>query len=212
MSPSPRRPGPLIVIGVALALVVAAVVVAIAGGDDVSPTAVRVDGTRTTSATLDPELDGFAQGDYFADIYQQQGLQFTGGPGSLSARGTAQWLSYRTQSQLAQRLLAQRGTPLTDDAVDEAEQNLADQGITAGMNRVAVDQLARFSASAEALIADLGSYDEYRAAMRRAARDASVHVDPKYARWSEAQLAFCVPAGCRLGGQSVVPPEQGTGG
>ena len=80
------------------------------------------------------------------------------------------------------------------------------------MNRVAVDQLARFSASAEALIADLGSYDEYRAAMRRAARDASVHVDPKYARWSEAQLAFCVPAGCRLGGQSVVPPEQGTGG
>jgi hypothetical protein len=202
----------LIVIGVVLALAIAAVAVALVGGDDVSPTAVRVDGTRTTSATLDPELDGFSQGDYFADVYRQQGLQFSGGPGSLSARGTAQWLAFRTQSQLAQQLLERRGSPLTDQAVDEAEKNLADQGITAGMSGAAVEQLARFSASAEALIADAGGYDQYRAAMRRAARAATVDVDPKYARWNQARLAFCVPTGCRSGGQSVVPPAQGTGG
>ncbi len=212
MSQSPRRPGPLIVIGVVLALVIAAVVVAIVGGDDVSPTAVRVDGTRTTSARLDRELGGFSRGEYFAEIYQQQNVPFSVGPGSLSARATAQWLAYRTQSQLAQQLLERRGASLTDEAVDQAEQNLADQGITAGMSRTAVDELARFSASAEAMITELGGYDQYRAAMARAARRATVDVDPKYGRWSPGRLAFCVPGGCRSGGQSVVPPEQATGG
>ena len=62
---------------------VAAVVVALVGGDDVSPTAVRVNGSRTTSATLDGELDGFSQGTYFSDLYQQQGLALSGSPGSL---------------------------------------------------------------------------------------------------------------------------------
>jgi hypothetical protein len=208
MSESPRHPGPLIVIGLVVLVVVAAVVVALVGGDDVSPTAVRVDGTRTTSATLDPELDGFSQGTYFADLYAQQGLALSASTGSLSSRGTVQWLSYRTQTELAERLLDRRGAPLSDASVNTAKQALAEQGITAGMNSAAANQLARFSASAEALIEELGSYDEYRAAMRRAARNATVDLDPKYGRWNPRRLAFCVPEGCQAGGQPVVPPAQ----
>ena len=37
---------------------------------------------------------------------------------------------------------------------------------------------------------------------------ANIDLDPKYGRWSQGQLAFCVPEGCRAGGQSVVPPPQ----
>lgn len=203
-----RRPGPLIAIGVGVLVLVAAVVVAIVGGDDVSPTAVRVDGTRTTSATLDSELAGFADGTYFADIYQQRGLSFTSGPGSLSSRGTVQWLSLRTQTALAERLLRQAGTPLSDESVDATARALAEQGITAGMSDTAADVLARFSASAETLVDELGSYDAYRAAMRRAARAATVDVDPKYALWSARDLSFCMPGGCAVGGQSIVPPAQ----
>ena len=208
MSESPRHPGPLIVIGLVALVAVAAVVVALVGGDDVSPTAVRVNGGRTTSATLDGELDGFSQGTYFSDLYQQQGLALSGSPGSLSSRGTVQWLSYRTQTQLAERLLERRGAPLSDASVNTAKKALAQQGITAGMNDDAADQLARFAASSEALVTELGSYDAYRAAIRRAARSATVVLDPKYGRWDARRLAFCVPEGCRLGGQPVVPPAQ----
>jgi hypothetical protein len=57
-SPS-RHPGPLVVMGLVVLVITAAIVVVLVGGDDVSPTAVRVNGTRTPSATLDGELDGF---------------------------------------------------------------------------------------------------------------------------------------------------------
>jgi hypothetical protein len=208
MNGSSRHPGPLVVIGLVVLVAVAAVVIAIAGGDDVSPTAMRVDGNRTTSAALNGELAGFSQGSYFQSIYEQQGLALSASSGSLSSRGTVQWLSYRTQTELARRLLKQNGTPLTDESVNTAKRALAQQGITDGMNGAATNQLARFSASAEALIDELGGYEEYRAAMRRAGRDATVSVDPKYARWNGRRLAFCVPEGCRLGGQSIVPPAQ----
>jgi hypothetical protein len=208
MSTPSRRPGPLIVLGLLAAVAVAAVVVALVGGDDVSPNAVKVDGTRTSSATLDGELDGFSEGAYFQDLYAQQGIALSESPGSISSRGTVQWLSYRTQTQLAERLLDRAGTPLSDDTVNTTKRALAQQGITTGMSSAAADQLARFSASAESLVEQLGSYEAYRTAMRRAARSASIDLDPKYGRWNQGQLAFCVPEGCRVGGQSVVPPPQ----
>jgi hypothetical protein len=211
MSAPSRRPGPLIVIGLVVLVAIAAVVVALVGGDDVSPDAVRVDGTRTTSATLDGELDGFSEGTYFRDIYAQQGLALSESPGSISSRGTVQWLSYRTQTQFAEQLLERAGAPLTDDSVQATERALSQQGVTAGMSSAATEQLARFSASAESLVEELGSYGAYRTAMRRAARNATIDLDPKYGRWNARQLAFCVPQGCRSGGQSVVPPAQSGG-
>jgi len=208
MSASSRRPGPLIVLGLLAAVAIAAVVVAVVGGDDVSPDAVKVDGTRTSSATLDGELDGFSEGAYFQDLYAQQGIALSESAGSISSRGTVQWLSYRTQTQLAERLLDRAGTPLSDATVNATARALSQQGITAGMSSAAADQLARFSASAEALVEELGSYEAYRTAMRRAARNATIDLDPKYGRWDARQLAFCVPEGCRVGGQSIVPPPQ----
>jgi hypothetical protein len=206
-----RHLGPVIALGLAVAVAVAAVVVALVGGDDVSPTAVTVNGSRTTSATLDAELDGFSGSDFFADSYAQATppRQFSATPGSISSLATAQWLSFRTQTALAESILAREGAGLTQSQVDAASKQLAQQGITDGMSSDAADQLARFSASGDALSQELGSYDAYRTAMRRAARQADVSLDPKYGRWAQRNLAFCVPAGCAQGGATVVPPAQG---
>ena len=91
--------------------------------------------------------------------------------------------------------------------MNAAKRSLAEQGVTKGMSSSTAAQLARFSASGEALAGELG-YDEYRSAMRRAARQSTIDLDPKYGRWNDRRLAFCVPAGCRAGGVTVVPPAQ----
>jgi hypothetical protein len=214
--PSRRRPslGPVIALGLAAAVAVAAIVVAFVGGDDVSATALTVNGTRTTTATLNAELDGFAGSTFFANSYAeaQQPQPFSASPGSLSSLATAQWLSFRTQTTFAEQILDRRGAPLTQAQVNAAVSALAQQGVTDGMSDESAEDLARFSASSDALTEELGSYEASRAAIGREAQRASITLAERYGRWNERTLAYCVPLGCRAGGATVVPPEQTSSG
>jgi hypothetical protein len=202
--------GPVIALGLAAALVIGALAVALIGGDDVSPVALTVNGSRTTSATLDSELEGFAGSTYFQEQYAQSSNPqvFSAGNGSLNALATAQWLSFRTQTMLAERILDQRGASLTPAQVNTTKQMLAEQDVTKGMSSGSAEQLARFAASSDALANELGSYDAYRAAMQREAKRLKIVLDPKYGRWNDRSLAFCSPLGCEFGGATVVPREQ----
>jgi len=202
--------GPVIALGLAAAVVVAALLVVLVGGDDVSPVALTVDGTRTTSATLDGELDGFSGSTYFQNGFAQgtPPQQFSAGNGSLNAIGTSYWLSFRTQTVLAEQILARHDVTLTQAQVNTQSRSLASQGVTAGMSSEAAEQLARFQAAQVALMKQFDTYAGYRSAMRREAKRTNVVLDPKYGRWDAKTLSYCVPLGCRAGGLTVVPPAQ----
>ncbi len=205
---SRRSLGPVIALGLAAVVLIASIAVALIGGDDVSPVALTVNGTRTTSATLNNELDGFADSTYFKNLYAQSQQPFTVSGGALNALATAQWLSFGVQTTLAESILTRRGTPLTASQIDTTKQNLADGKITEGMSSSSAAQLAEFDASRTAVIKELGSYGAYRRAMRREAKRTDITLDPKYGRWSAQKLWFCQPVGCQAGGFSVVPAAQ----
>ena len=122
---------------------------------------------------------------------------FSASNGSISATGTAQWLNYRIADH-AGRVDPRPATAraVTDADVNAASGACAEQGVTNGMSSSTAAQLVRFSASGEALVDELG-YDEYRSAMRRAARRSTIDRRPEVRPVERPAARVCVPAGCR---------------
>lgn len=201
--------GPVVALGLAAALMIGALAVALIGGDDVSPTAITVNGDRTTSATLDSELEGFSTSVFFQRVFaEQQAPVAFSGDGWINAFGTMRWLQFRTQSDLLQTMLERRGVPLTQAQINEMAQELASDDITTGMSEAAANEVAVNQAADEQLSKQFQTEAGYRSAVRRAARKLHVTVDPKYGRYDAKSLSFCSSLGCEAGSISLVPSPQ----
>jgi hypothetical protein len=196
----------IVVAILALALVIAAIV--IVSTTDVSPMGLRVDGHEVSQGTIDSELDDFAKGTFFENSYRQNGRTLKTTRGAVSATAAAQWLGFRTETALANQVLAREGARVTDRAVDKARKLLQDQGLFKGMSGPAVTPLARFQATDTKLSGLFTSEPDKIAALRKAARGARVEIDPRYGTWNRRLLGICPPSGCHEIVQIARPTQQ----
>jgi hypothetical protein len=180
---SGRSVGPLIALGLAVVLVVAAIGVAIVGGDDVSATAVRVNTFEVSQKTFNSELRDLAAASQSRGAspseYSDAFL-----PSSTAAR-VAQFYVY------AQLL---RGHVKVSEserqaAIAENEDVLGDLG--PGFRDAYVDYSVRF----EKLVDQRGQAGALQL-IGRLARRADVYVDLRYGFWDPVTLEVCPLTGC----------------
>jgi hypothetical protein len=192
-----QRPstGTIVVVGLAVIVVVAAAVVL--ATTDVTGPGLRVDGTETSRQTIDDELDDFAGSTVFENSYQQSGARFKTTEGAVNSIAGAQWLSFRVQRALADRILERRGQWVTEQDMTRARNALRRQGVFRGMSGAAGEGLVAYQAALTKLQRELGDREALVEALRRAARQAQIEIDPRYGTWNRARLGICPPAGCR---------------
>lgn len=199
-----------------IAVIVAVIIgVVVVGGlsvgfsaSDLSPAAVRVNGTEVSQQDLNSELKGFADSSFFAQPYAQAQppVSFKVSKGALSSLAAAQWLGYRIESALVDEVLARQNVKLTQNDVDKARKALNGQGVLAGMSDAAADQLTRLQASLTKLVG-ASSVAEARTAVQKAARRAHITIDERYGTWNRKALGVCPRPGCTRA-VSVLPPAQ----
>jgi hypothetical protein len=185
-----------IVVAVIAVLVVVAAVVVVAT-TDVTGSGLQVNGEETSRQTLDDELRAFAGSTLFANSYAQSGARFKTTQGALNSFAGAQWISFRVQRALAERILERRGRPVTERNVTSARNALREQGVFQGMSRRAIDQLVAYQAALTKLQSVVGGREALVQALRREARNARIQIDPRYGAWNRARLGICAPGGCR---------------
>jgi hypothetical protein len=177
----------IIAVVVAVALVVGAVaVVEIAWGDDVSATAFSVNGHRVSQSELDDELDSIASSGQLDPTAQQTA-------GSVTSDVGAGWITRRVQTQLILDELQRRGLEVTDADRARLRKSSGNQlaGLSDGVQRALLD----YNLGLQVLQDELGE-NGVAPAINRAARRASVYVDPRYGRWSPRRVVVCAPTGC----------------
>ncbi len=121
---------------------------------DLSPAAVRVNGDEVSQQQLNSELKGFADSPFFAQPFAQAQppVAFKVSNGAVSSLAGAQWLGYRIENALVEQALARRHVSVTQKELDTARKALVSQGVLAGMNDSAADQLTRLQASLTKLV------------------------------------------------------------
>lgn len=178
-----RSVGPLIALGLALALVVAGVVVAIVGGDDVSATAVRVNTFEVSQKSFDAQLKDLAP------VIRDQG--------ATASEATDAFVPSSVAARLAQiyvftELL--RGHVDVSDA-DRRSVSTENAEELAAYPQELRDRLVELTVMQTNLVADRGD-DGAQQVLRRLARRADVTVDPRYGFWNPTVPEVCAPSGC----------------
>jgi hypothetical protein len=204
---SQRRPSTSTIVVAVIAIVVVVAAVVVLWTTDVTGPGLKVNGTETSRQTIDDELHDFAGSTLFANSYSQSGARFKTTQGAVNSFAGAQWIAFRVQRALAERLLEQRGKQVTERDLSSARTALRRQGVFEGMSGDAVDQLVAYQATLTKLQNELGSRAAVAQALRRAVRRADVDLDPRYGTWNRARLGICPPAGCRQIA-SLIPPTQ----
>ena len=115
----------------AVALVVVVAVIIVVTTADVSAVALRVNGAEASQASIDSELSDFAHGRAFAASFAQGGSELKTTKGAINSVAAAQWMAFRVQKALAERILSQRNVAVTDHDVAKAHAALAQQLDTA---------------------------------------------------------------------------------
>ena len=178
-----RSIGPLIALGLAAVLVIASVVVAIVGGNDVSATAVRVDSTEVSQKSFNEVLRDLSP------TLRDQGAPATDFTDSFVPAGTA--------AQVAQVYVLAALLEGHVDVSDAERQQLFDEN-REELSQYAPalrDRLLDVTVMQNALLADRGE-DGAAQFLRRLIRNADVHVDPRYGFWNPALAQVCPPTGC----------------
>ena len=136
---------------------------------DLSPAAVRVNGDEVSQQQLNSELKGFADSPFFAQPFAQAQppVAFKVSNGAVSSLAGAQWLGYRIENALVEQALARRHVSVTQKELNTARKALVSQGVLAGMNDSASDQLTRLQASLTKLVKVTGSTAAARTAMQK---------------------------------------------
>jgi len=178
-----RSIGPLIALGLAAVLVIASVVVAIVGGDEVSATAVRVNSSEVSQKSFNDVLRSLSP------VLRDQGAPATDFTDSFVSSGTSAQVA--TVYVLA---------ALLDGHVDvdeSARQELFDtnRAELSQYTPALRDRLLDVTVMQNALVADRGE-DGATQFLRRLIRNADVHVDPRYGFWNPALAQVCPPTGC----------------
>jgi hypothetical protein len=174
---------------------------------DLSPAAVRVNGDKVSQQQLNSELKGFADSSFFTQPFAQAQppVAFKVSDGAVSSLAGAQWLGYRIENALVEQALARRHASVTQKDLDAARKALVGQGVLAGMNDSAADQLTRLQASLTKLVKVVGSQAAARTTLQKAARAAHITIDERYGTWNRKLLGVCPRAGCTRV-VSVLPP------
>jgi hypothetical protein len=202
-----QRPSTSTIVVVVVAIVVVVAAVVVLWTTDVTGPGLQVNGKETSRQTLDNELHDFAGSTLFANSYSQNGARFKTTEGAVNSFAGAQWIAFRVQRALAERLLHDRGKQVTERDLTSARKALRQQGVFDGMSGDAVDQLVGYQAALTKLQNEVGGRAAVAQALRRAARRADVELDPRYGTWNRARLGICPPAGCRQIA-SLIPPTQ----
>ncbi|MFI5046454.1 MAG: hypothetical protein ACHQIG_05275 [Acidimicrobiia bacterium] len=178
-----RSVGPLIALGLAVAVAVAAIVVALVGGESVSATAIRVNSTEVSQKTFNRQLGEIAP------VLLDQGAP----AGSV----TNAFLPSGTAAQLAQAYVISEILRGHVHVTAAARKKLIAQ------NRKALapyapelrERLVDVTLLQNALTADRGQTGAAKY-FQRLARHADVKVDPRYGYWNRALAQVCAPTGC----------------
>ena len=180
---------------------------------DLSPAAVRVNGDEVSQQQLNSELRGFADSTFFAQPFAQAQppVAFKVSDGAVSSLAGAQWLGYRIENSLVEQALARRHASVTKKDLDTARKALVGQGVLAGMNDSAADQLTRLQASLTKLVKTVGSQAAARTELQKAARKAHVTIDERYGAWNQTQLGVCPRAGCAASSRCCLPRRSRSG-
>jgi hypothetical protein len=156
-----------------------------------------VNGQETSRQTLDDELHDFAGSTLFANSYAQSGARFKTTQGAVNSFASAQWISFRVQRALADRILERRDKPVTEQDLTKARTALRQQGVFQGMSGDAMEELVRYQAALTKLQGVEGGRSALVSALRKEARNARIRIDPRYGMWNRARLGICPPTGCR---------------
>jgi hypothetical protein len=192
-----QRPSTSTIVVAVLAVIVVVAVVVVVATTDITGPALQVNGEETSRQTLDDELRAFSDSTLFANSYAQGGARFKTTQGAVNSFAGAQWISFRVQRALAERILERRGNRVTEQDVNEARNALREQGVFQGMSADAIDQLVAYQATLTKLQSVAGDRSALVEALRREGRNAEIEIDPRYGTWNRGHLGICPPAGCR---------------
>ena len=192
-----QRPSTSTIVVVVLAIVVVVAAVVVLWTADTTGPGLQVNGQETSRQTLDGELHDFSGSTLFANSYAQNGARFKTTQGAINSFAGAQWISFRVQRALADRILERRGKPVTERDVTNARDALRQQGVFQGMSGDAIDQLVGYQAALTKLQSVAGGRSALVSALRKEARNARIRIDPRYGTWNRARVGICPPAGCR---------------
>lgn len=190
VSPRPSL-GPVIALGLAAAVAIAAIVVAIVGGDDVSPTAVRVNTREVSQKTFDAQLGELAPS--LQDQQAQAGVPVTVTDSSVPSASAARLASLYVSALLLQDALERAGVTVTDAQLKSFATENRDVLKPYGPSLRAF--LVELNVMQNALTESAGE-DQAATLLTRAARRADIHVDPRYGFWDPARGEVCPPTGC----------------
>ncbi|HEX5586084.1 MAG TPA: hypothetical protein VFZ17_02135 [Acidimicrobiia bacterium] len=183
--------GPVIALGLAVAVALAAIVVAIVGGDNVSPTAVRVNTREVSQKTFDAQLGDLAPA--LRDQQEQGGAPVTVTDASVPSASAARLASLYVTALLLQDELDRAGVTITDAQLQSfASEN---RKVLSPYGSSLRDFLVRLNVMQNAMIDNVGE-DQANTLLTRAARRADIHVDPRYGFWNPARGEVCPPNGC----------------
>lgn len=183
--------GPVIALGLAAAVAIAAIVVAIVGGDAVSPTAVRVNTREVSQKTFDGQLGELASAVRTQQV--QAGAPVTATDAYLPAGSTAQLAGLHVRALLLSDELDRLGVTITDDDLKSFEQaNRQELSAYSGSLR---DFIVEVNVLQSAFVDKVGE-DRAGPVFTRAARRADIRVDPRYGFWNPARGEVCPPTGC----------------
>src|SRR5262245_27145498 len=182
--------GPVIALGLAAFVLIAAVVVALVGGDDVRATAVRVNSSEVSQKTFNSQLRSLAS------TARSQ-------PGSVSAAGftdafvpsalSAQLGTLHVVGMLMQSDLDARGVHVTD--AQRAAFADANRQTLAAYPKDFQDFVVDVNVVQQAYVKEHGQAGSAEA-LRRLARRSDISVDPRYGFWNPALAQVCPPTGC----------------
>jgi hypothetical protein len=204
-SPS-RSLGPVIALGLAAAVAIAAIVVALVGGDDVSPTAVRVNTGEVSQKTFDAQLADLAPS--LRDQQSQAGVSVTATDASVPSSSAARLASLWVSSLLLRDQVDRLGITISDaDLKSFAEEN---REVLSPYGPSLRDFLIELNVMQNALIETAGE-DEAATILTRTARRANIHVDARYGFWDAARGEVCPPTGCAANADSGADASTGSG-
>jgi hypothetical protein len=192
-----QRPSTSTIVVAVLAVIVVVAAVVVVSTADVTGPGLQVNGQETSRQTLDDELHDFSGSVLFANSYAQSGTRFKTTQGAVNSFAGAQWISFRVQRALAERILERRGNRVSEQDGTEARTALRQQGVFQGMSGDAIDELVAYQAALTKLESVVGDRSALVQALRREARDAKIEIDPRYGTWNRGRLGICPPAGCR---------------
>jgi hypothetical protein len=192
-----QRPSTSTIVVVVLAIVVVVAAAVVLWTTDVTGPGLEVNGHETSRQTLDDELHDFSGSTLFANSYAQNGARFKTTQGAVNSFAGAQWISFRVQQALADRILERRGKSVTAQELTKARTALRQQGVFQGLSGDAADQLVRYQAALTKLQSVEGGRSALVSALRKEARNARIRIDPRYGSWNRSRLGICPPTGCR---------------